>query len=508
MLWSLVKIILFVALIAVLTLGAGYLAEVGDEIRLAAGGWEFTLTPLAAAVVLVLLIAAVWLMLKLIGLLVAVLKFINGDETAISRYFNRNRERRGFQALADGMMALASGEGRLALSKAAKAERYLRRPELTDILTAQAAEMAGDRARALSVYKRLLADDRTRFVGVQGLLRQKLAEGDTETALKLAEKAFALKPRHDEVQNTLFRLQADTADWTGARATLLQKMKSNTLPRDVHARRDAVLALAEARALLAEGRTEAATQAVFQANRLSPQLVPAATLAAGAQTERGLKRQAAKTLRRAWEATPHPDLAAAFAAIEADETPQARIRRFQGFVKGTESHPESRMLMAELQMAAEDFPAARRALGDLVETHPTARALTIMAAIERGEGAPDRVVRGWLARALSAPRGPQWVCETCNHIHGAWAPVCGNCGAIDTLSWKDPPAAAEPATGAAGMLPLIVGAQADSGAAEGALVATPAYTDAAAAATLAETAAAPSAPAVAEPAAEPRKAAI
>jgi HemY protein len=41
------------------------------------------------------------------------LRFLNGDETAISRYFNRRAERKGFEALAEGMMALAAGEGRL-----------------------------------------------------------------------------------------------------------------------------------------------------------------------------------------------------------------------------------------------------------------------------------------------------------------------------------------------------------------------------------------------------------
>ena len=61
-----------------------------------------------------------------------------------------------------------------------------------------------------------------------------------------------------------------------------------------------------------------------------------------------------------------------------------------------------------------------------------------MAAIERGQGAPDDVVRGWLAKALGASRGPQWVCTKCNHVHAAWAPVCENCGAFDTLDWRTP----------------------------------------------------------------------
>ena len=144
-------------------------------------------------------------------------------------------------------MALASGEGRVAIQKAAKAEKYLKRPELTNLLTAQAAEMSGDTARATETYKRLLGDERTRFVGIRGLLNQKLAEGDTETALKLAEKAFVLKPKHDELSNALLQLQAGADDWTGARKTLGAKLRAGTLPRDLHRRRDAVLALAEAR---------------------------------------------------------------------------------------------------------------------------------------------------------------------------------------------------------------------------------------------------------------------
>ena len=97
---------------------------------------------------------------------------------------------------------------------------------------------------------------------------------------------------------------------------------------------------------------------------------------------------------------------------------------------------ESRLLAAELALAAEDFPAARKALGDLAETQPTTRSLAIMAAVERGQGAPEQVVRGWLAKALGASRGPQWICGKCNHVHAAWAPVCENCGAFDTLDWR------------------------------------------------------------------------
>ena len=468
MLWSLLKIAIFICVVAALAYGASQLLEAEGGLRIAVANTEFVLGPLQTVIAALLLILAVWILIKLLGLLVALVRFLNGDETALSRWFYRSRERKGYRALADGMLALAEGEGKTALAKAHKAERYLRRPDITDIMTAQAAELAGDHKQAETVYKKMLADDRTRFVGVRGILKQKLAAGDTDTALALAEKAFALKPRHEETQDTLLRLQAGHEDWSGARKTLGAKLKYGSLPRDVHRRRDAVLALSEAREIFDEDRPIEAREAAIEANRLSPDLVPAAALAARGYIENGQERYAARVIKKAWTVTPHPDLASAFAAIRPDESPQARIKRFNTLTRLHPDHPETRMLLAELNIADEDFPAARRALGELATKDPTARAVTIMAAIERGEGADDAVVRGWLAKALTVRRGPAWVCGNCQHVQGRWAATCENCGAFDTLAWKEAPTPEVQMPAGSGMLPLIVGRGPDTG--QGALV--------------------------------------
>ena len=461
MLWSLLKVLIFVALIGGLTYGAGHLMEMGDLALLTIMGREFVLTPLLAILGAVVLLISVWLLFKLVGLLVASLRFLNGDETAISRYFNRRAERKGYEALAEGMMALAAGEGRLAIRKAERAETYLGRPELTKLVIAQGAEMVGDTALATATFKALVADDRTRFVGVRGLMKQKLAAGDTETALKLAEKALAIRPRNEEVQTTLLQLQARQEDWAGARATLAAALRSGNLPREVHKRRDAVLALAHARDAMAEGKIAEATRDAETAQRMAPGLVPAAVMAARLAIADGKAKQADKIVKAAWATDPHPDLAAAFAEIAPGETPAERVKRFRPLLAKHAGHPEAKMLEAELQIAAEDFPAARRALGDLAETHPSARTLTIMAAIERGAGAEDRLVRAWLAKAVMAPRGMQWVCDSCGHIHAEWRPVCTHCGSFDRLSWQEVSQSDAALMGPAQMLPLIVGALED-----------------------------------------------
>ncbi|MDB4200255.1 heme biosynthesis protein HemY [Planktomarina temperata] len=459
MLWSLIKILSFVAMVMLISFGAGRLMEAQGGVMIQYAGLELSFGALQAALSVLGLLVSFWLVLKLLGLVVALLRFINGDETALSRYFDRNRERRGFEALSDGLMALASGDGRDAMAKARKADRLLNRPDLTNLIMAQAAVANGDRQTAKATYKKLLKDPKTRFVGTYGLLQQHLQDGDTEVALKLAEHAFALKPRHGETQDVLLKLQAGQEDWRGVRTTLTAKLKQGSLPKDVHKRRDAVFALSQSRDLRAEGKLEEAQIYAVEANRLAPGLVPAALLSAEGHREQNNVKQASRILRAAWQLAPHPDLAAGFAALAPDEASVARLKRFGQFTKGTESHPETKMLMAELFVAMADFDAARQALGDLAKTDPTMRALTILAAIERGDGADDQSVRRLLTQAISAQRDPQWICDNCGHVHHDWEPVCLNCEAIDSIAWKRPPMSEAVSPD---MLPLIVGHMARS----------------------------------------------
>ena len=466
MLLTLLKVVFFFGVVLAAALGAMHLAETGQPLMIQFNGTEYTLGPVQTAIAALIALFGAWLIVQLLRLALAFLRFLAGDRTAIDRYFDRSRERKGYQALAEGMLAVASGEGKLAQDKAVKAAKYLDQPHLTNLLAAQAAETAGDAPRAESVYRDMLADNRTRFVGVRGLMQQRMAQGDTATALKLAEKAYALKPSHAQLQDTLLMLQTREHDWKGARSTLKDKRKQGVLPQGVHLRRDAVLALQEASEVLAQGNSISAREAAISANRASPDLVPAAVLAARSYLAQKDTRNASRLLQKAWDAQPHPALAAAYAEIVPDETPAQRLRRFDDLIRQKPDHEESRLLKAELALAAEDFPAARRALGDLAETRPTTRSLAIMAAVERGEGADDSVVRGWLARAMNASRGPQWVCDNCHNIMADWSPVCDSCHGFDTLTWREPPMAARSAGAGNGveMLPLIVGRPASAAA--------------------------------------------
>lgn len=457
MIMMLIRTALWGVAILAVSLAFVFLKDADGGVMIDLNGRAFgPFKPLEFVAAVFILALALWLIWKLFNLLVAIVRFFAGDETALSRYWFRSQERRGFDALSEGLVAMAEGDGRTAITRARKAERLLARPDLTNLLMAQASAANGDAETAKAYYKTMASEQKTAFVGVKGLLTQALDKGETERALKLAQHAFTLKPKSTEVMSTLFGLQSNEDDWSGARETLSAMTRANALPRDIAGRREAVLMLAEAEIAVASDNTEKARDLALRANKKSPGLAPAAVMAARLTAKSESPRRASRILKEAWRQAPHPDIAAAFAALAPEETPAERRKRFRDLTKAAPDHVETQMLNAELALADNDFGEAKAIAEKLIVDHPTARSLSIMAAAEKGGGADDATIRAWLAKAISAARGPQWICDKCGAHHREWSPTCDDCEAFDTLSWRDDKgetATEQPAA----MLPLTVG---------------------------------------------------
>lgn len=398
----------YILILLALILGGGFVLNVlvqGDgQLVLHYGDRIYTVTLFEAAILLAVLVIALMAAIWLLRLALALLRFIAGDEAAMGQFFTRARERQGLNALSQAHLALAVGDAKLATRKAQKAGAKLLRPELTRVINAQAAELAGDQETARKYYRALMMDPKTAFVGARGLMHLALKNDDRERALKLAERARELKPKDGETLETLYMLHSQAFDWGAARRTLEVQTRAGQLPAPEAHRRESALALAQAEDALNAGETEQARKLAVEAAKADPKNTNAVTTAARLLTEAGSKRQAVKLITNAWQAEPRPQLAASFAALEPDEAPAARLRRFGKIFAIHPDHAETKFLRAELALANRDWQGAQAAIGELRETEPSARSCAVMAAVARGKGEPERVVRAWLARALGAPR--------------------------------------------------------------------------------------------------------
>ncbi len=406
MLIRIAYVVCILAVVLAVALGLDLLKDEQIVVEYGERIYQLTLfeAALALIVLLVAFLVAVWLLKQIVDFFRWAL---TGEDVSVGRWLSMSTQRRGLDALAKGRMALAAGDMKTAAKKAKLAERFLKRPDLTRLLNAEVAEKAGDQARAATYYSALMAEDETAFIGAKGLLKQAIALDDTDKALKLANQASDLNPKDGETLEALYTLQSQKFDWEAARKTVNRQMRAGALPKPEADRRSSSLALAQAEEAERVGEDDHARALSVEAAKLDPENVAAVASAVRHLVASDSKRAATKLVIDAWKVRPHPQLAAAFAAIEPDEAPAARRRRFETLFQLQPDHSEVRFLQAELALVAEDWRGARTAIEDLRETEPSARSCAVMAAIARGEGEPDYIVRGWLARALGAPRGEE-----------------------------------------------------------------------------------------------------
>ena len=104
------------------------------------------------------------------------------------------RRREGYLALTRGMVAVAAGDVEEAQRYAAQAAKRLHEPPLTLLLSAQAAQLAGNESEATRHFTAMLQRSETEFLGLRGLLAQAVRKGDRAKALALAERARKLRP--------------------------------------------------------------------------------------------------------------------------------------------------------------------------------------------------------------------------------------------------------------------------------------------------------------------------
>ena len=147
-------------------------------------------------------------------------RWIVGAPGALLEGWGESRRRRGYRELTQGLAAVAAGDGAEAQKHARKAEQLLAEPALTLLLSAQAAQLTGDRDGAKRAFNAMLDDEQMAFLGLRGLIGQALREGDQSQALAYAERAFKLRPQTPWVVHSLFDMQAQIGQWKAAQETL------------------------------------------------------------------------------------------------------------------------------------------------------------------------------------------------------------------------------------------------------------------------------------------------
>ena len=425
------RILFWFAIAAAAMLGAVWLAERPGTLTAEWQGWRLDTNVgvvVIVVVVLILLGVAAWYLWR----------WIVGAPGALLDGWGESRRKRGYRELTQGLAAVAAGDGVEAQKHARKAEQLLAEPALTLLLSAQAAQLTGDRDGARRAFDAMLKDDQMAFLGLRGLIGQSLRDGDQMQALALAERAFALRPQTPWVVHSLFDMQAQAGQWKAAQDTLDAGIRRKVVPADKGRALKALLLVERSRESERAGRDTDAQALAREAFGLAPERIAVPKRLAELQIKAGDAKRAAKTLERGWAVAPHPDLVDLYLQASSETDALKRVGVVRRLVAQNPDDIESHLALARASLDAGLWGEARHQLETAGGPSPAVRLCRLMAEIEEGAHTDPAKVHDWLARAAVAPADRSWSCTACGAHHETWRSVCESCGAFGTLQWRAP----------------------------------------------------------------------
>ncbi|WP_306251930.1 heme biosynthesis protein HemY [Parvularcula sp. IMCC14364] len=315
------------------------------------------------------------------------------------------KRQRGMLALTRGLEAVAAGDPEDAQRHARNAQKQLDEPALTRLLTAQAAQLAGDDETAEESFAAMLDAPETEFLGLRGLYLQALSSGDNKSAKGYADRAFKLRPNARWAFESVYQLSIDRGGW-GEAQNALKLAARNGLAEGEHVRRkEAALLTARAYTSHNSGNSEEALKDLKVALKQAPGFAPAAVLAANLEGEKGNTSRAARIIEEAWSIAPHPALVKAYETLYNDEDLKKRTDRLIRLAEKAPDRDESRLLTAQQYILREEWETAKDMLEPLLQRTPNARTFNAMAEAMRGLYGEVQA-RPWFAKAASAPLEP------------------------------------------------------------------------------------------------------
>lgn len=182
-----IRIIAFLILIAGLAFAGAWLADRPGDVAINWMGWRIETSLLVAVGVVAALVVAVMMLWSLV-------RFVLRSPRIMAHIRRERRKRRGERAVSLGLVAVASGDMRSARKFASEADRFAGDEPLALLLTAQTAQLSGDRARADAAFRAMAERPETRLLGLRGLYIEAQRRGDTDAVRRHAEEAVRGAP--------------------------------------------------------------------------------------------------------------------------------------------------------------------------------------------------------------------------------------------------------------------------------------------------------------------------
>ncbi|MES0883591.1 heme biosynthesis protein HemY [Roseibium sp. SCP14] len=423
-----IRVLFYFLLLFALAAGFAWMSDLPGTISISWNGYVWEQPPvvvaLVAGVALVAFLAVVWL-----------IRVILKSPQIATRFFRRRRKDKGYTALSHGLIALGTGNAKLARRYGLDADRLLAEEPAAKLLLAQTAQLAGKDDEARQRFEAMLEDPETKALGLHGLFVEAERHREPVAARHYAEEAAKTAPGLEWAGKAVLGYQAVAHHWDEALKTLERNYAAKLLDKKTYRRQRAVILTALA-LKLEDGEPERAYSLAKEAHGLALDLVPAAVVTSRLATRKGDIRKASKVLEATWRLSPHPELAETYAHVRTGDSAVDRLKRVKSLAAQRANTPEGALAVARAAMEAREFDEARSQLKKLLQSEPTRNAYLLMAELEEAEHGDKGRMRDWLARAIKAPQDKAWIAD--GIVSADWQAVSPVTGKLDAFHWAAP----------------------------------------------------------------------
>jgi HemY protein len=425
-----IRILVFFLIVLLLGVGFAWLADRPGDLVVTFAGMQYKVTLMVAASAIVAMIAAVMLTWW-------VIKSVVASPYALRRHFRARKRDRGYQSLSTGLIAAGAGDGQTARRMISQAQKLLNvdQEPLIKLLDAQAAMLEGRADDARAKFEAMLDDPETKLLGLRGLYLEAQRLGARDASRHYAEEAALLAPNVEWAASAALGQKTTHGDWDGAVA-LLEKQKATKQIDKERAKRERAALLTAKAIETFDSNPASAKPIAIEANKLAPDLVPAAIIAAKVLFQQGDLRKGSKILEHVWKKEPHPEVAETYVHARLGDSVFDRLKRARHLAGLYPHHPESSLAIAHAALAAGELKEAREAAEAVLRSAPRESAYLLLADIEEAQTGDQGRVRQWLSRAVKAPRDPAWTAD--GYVSERWAPASPVTGKLNAFEWKVP----------------------------------------------------------------------
>ena len=286
-----------------------------------------------------------------------------------------------------------------------------------------------------------MEDKDSAFLGIRGLLKSALDEGNVSRALDFARQAERLHPKQGWVLQTVYDLEIKNGLWSDALVTGKKILKHKPDAREKIIDDRVAIHIMRADYEMEKGDKKLGMKELESAYKLNPYFVPTVTRLAVYYLKNKKNRKVISIVEKAWKENPHPDLAKIWDDLAPESNQKNADKILKWYQKLISSRPDSAEGYMAAASAAMDLGLWGEAKANLMvaeKIYPSARVYRLRAIVEQHSTHNEDAIHQLMEKASQALPDKVWICSQSGLIYKDWSAIAMPHESFNTIIWDYP----------------------------------------------------------------------